>query len=88
MLTQTEIETMSAEVVKEFLSQKVTRYHIYGKMGSMKKMKAVAGDRFTTNLIYAEIYTVHGDEEMARLNKELAFLNTQGTFELRKIKGE
>jgi hypothetical protein len=61
-----------------------TQFIIYGKMGSMKKMKPVSGSRFVTNLIHAEVYRITNDEEMQKLIKELSFLKTQGEFELRK----
>lgn len=61
-------------------------FHIYGRMNGMKRMKPVNKSRFVTNLIYADIYRVECAEDEAKLQKELAFLNTQGEFELREIR--
>lgn len=61
-------------------------YRIYGKMEGMKRMQAVAGCDFTKTLIHADLYVVRDEEDQAKLERELAYLNTQGQFELRAIK--
>ena len=60
-------------------------YVIYGKMGSMKRFKPVSGSRFVTNLLHAETFTPQNQSDIDRLKRELAFMQTQGTFELRAI---
>lgn len=65
--------------------EKGTSYRIYGKVEGMKRMKPLSGDTFTTNLIYAEIFTPASNADCEKLRRELAFLNAQGSFELRKV---
>ena len=63
-----------------------TTYRIYGKMGDMERFQALSGDSFTTNLICADLFTPTSSEDVAILQRELDFLNTQGEFELREVK--
>lgn len=60
-------------------------YIIYGRIPPMTRFKPVAGSRFVTNLIHAEIFRPETSADMEKLQKELAFLNTQGEFELREV---
>lgn len=65
-------------------------YHIYGKMGSMSRFKACGNGEFTTNLLYATIYTIRTEEDVVKFQRELDFLNNNnggGVFEARKVKG-
>lgn len=57
---------------------------IYGKMGNMKRFKPVSGDHFVTNRIHGEMYSPITEEDVAKLNRELAFMQSQGEFELRE----
>lgn len=60
-------------------------YRLYGRMGKMRRMKPVCGDRFVTNLLYADLYTPMSDVDSANMIRELEFLATQGEFEYRLI---
>ena len=62
-----------------------TTYRLYGKMGSMKRMKPVHKDRFVTNLLLADLYTPQSDADVASMERELTFLQGQGEFEYRAI---
>jgi len=63
---------------------KTGSYYIYGKVGTMKRFSPLSGDRFCTNLIYADIYTLKSEDDIERMRRDLKHLNTQGVFELRK----
>lgn len=60
-------------------------YRLYGKIGNMKRVKPVAGSRFVTNLIYAEIYTPRNQEDVIKMKREIEYLNKQGQFEFKAI---
>ena len=60
-------------------------YRLYGRMGSMKRMKPVHGDMFVTNLIYADLYTPQTQAECDMMQREVSFLATQGEFEYREV---
>ncbi len=66
--------------------QKDKHYMIYGKMGSMKVMRPVNGDSFVVNKINAEVYSPMTDDDVAKLERELKFMQSQGEFELREVK--
>lgn len=61
-------------------------YRIYGKMGSMRRMAPVSGSDFCVNLIHADMYFIKCEADAEKLEREIKFMNTQGTFEARKIK--
>jgi len=60
-------------------------YMIYGKMNGMKRFKPISGDRFVTNLIYADLFRVTSEEYKEKLKLELIELNKQGDFKLKKV---
>ena len=60
-------------------------YIIYGKMNGMKRFKPISGDRFVTNLIYADLFHVTSEDYKEKLKLELIELNKQGEFKLKKV---
>ena len=59
-------------------------YMIYGKMGSMKRFKPVTGNDFVTNRIHGEMYSPVTEDDIIKLKREMAFMQTQGQFEFRE----
>lgn len=86
LIGEAERAELAMQAKVEFYKNNKRAFHIYGKMGNMKKMKPIGGQRFVTNLIYADIFSVESIEDESKLLKELSFLKTQGDFELREIK--
>jgi hypothetical protein len=62
-------------------------YRLYGRMGTMKRMKPVHKDRFVKNLLLADLYTPTSEADCASMKRELAFLAGQGEFEYRPVHG-
>ena len=60
-------------------------YHIYGKMGTMKKFAPISDGDFCINLIYADMFSINCPDDIEKFNRELENLNTQGIFEARKV---
>ena len=60
-------------------------YRVYGKMGDMKRFMAMSGSEFTDKLIFAEVFHIDSEDKLEKFNRELKYLNTQGTFEARRI---
>ena len=59
-------------------------YMMYGKMGSMRRFKPVAGGSFVTNRMHGEMYSPTTNDDIIKLKRELAFVQTQGEFEFRE----
>jgi len=60
-------------------------YHIYGKISNMKRYRPLSKDRFVTNLIHADIFKIDTEKDKEELEREMKFLNKQGSFSLRRI---
>lgn len=62
-------------------------YIVYGKLAGMKRFKPVNRDRFVTNRIHAEMFTLKNFDDVARLQCLIDHLNrmNDGTFQARKV---
>jgi hypothetical protein len=62
-------------------------YHIYGKLGSMKRFRPISGNRFTDRLIDAEIFYISDEKTKSDFLSLIQDLNEQGVFEPRLVRG-